>query len=509
MAPKRYFLETMGCQMNVLDSQLVSGQLRALGYEPTEHAKDADVVLINTCSVRGHAEEKVYSRLGELGRIKRRRPEMIIGVIGCMAERDGDNLLARCRHVDLLCGPGQLARLPALLAEVMEKHTRPAALAQSRSRALSAEQRSLALYDLEALDMARPIPRDGSVRQSYIRVQRGCDKFCTFCVVPFTRGPEVSRPPGNIVEEARRLADAGAKEITLLGQTVNSYAYPENGRTVRFAELLQRVHEVPGIERLRFVTSYPGDFTDDVLEAMRDLPRVCEYLHIPAQSGSNSVLRRMKRQYTVEEYVDLIDRARAIVPGLALAGDFIVGFSGETDAEFEQSVALMERVRYQNCFIFRYSPRPGTAADRTLSDDVPMEIKRQRNTRLLQVQDRISREDNARRIGQTVEVLVEGFSKAAIKAQEAEQSRGQEVGWRRSDQLTGRTRGDQIVVFGGPGSLIGRFVRVRITSATALTLHGNLVDREERRAGGDSSSRGAAFSAPDAEAVTRNSRLST
>ncbi len=479
MDTKRYvFLETMGCQMNVLDSQLVSGQLRALGYEPTGHAKDADVVLINTCSVRGHAEEKVYSRLGELERIKRRRPEMIIAVIGCMAERDGDGVLARCRHVDLLCGPGQLARLPALIAEVMEKHSRPAALAQSRSRTLSAEERSLALYDLEALDMARPIPRDGSARQSYIRVQRGCDKFWTCCVVPVTLGPEVSGATANIVEEARRLADDGAKEITLLGQTVNSYAYPENGRTVRFAELLQRVHEVPGIERLRFVTSYPGDFTDDVLEAMRDLPRVCEYLHIPAQSGSNSVLQRMKRRYTVEEYVDLIDRARAIVPGVALAGDFIVGFSGETDAEFEQSVALRERVRYQNCFIFRYSPRPGTAADRTLPDDVPMDVKRWRNTRLLQLQDRISREDNARRIGQTVEVLVEGFSKAAIRAQEAEQSRGHEVGWRRSDQLTGRTRGDQIVVFPGPASLIGRFVRVRITSATALTLHGNVVHTE-------------------------------
>jgi tRNA-2-methylthio-N6-dimethylallyladenosine synthase len=475
MTPKRYFLETMGCQMNVLDSELVAGQLRAQGYEPAGHARDADVVLINTCSVRGHAEDKVYSRLGELGRIKRRRPEIIIGVIGCMAERDGDNLLARCRHVDLLCGPGQLARIPALITEALEKHTRPVALAESQSRKLSPEERSLALYDLETLDVSRPIPQDGSVLQSYIRVQRGCDKFCTFCVVPFTRGPEVSRPPANIVEEARRLAGAGAREVTLLGQTVNSYAYQENGRTVRFAELLQRVHDVPGIERLRFVTSYPGDFTDDVLAAMRDLPNLCEYLHIPAQSGSNAVLQRMKRQYTIERYVDLIDRARALVPGIALAGDFIVGFSGETDAEFEQTVALMERVRYQNCFIFRYSPRPGTAADRKLPDDVAIDVKGRRNTRLLQVQDRISREDNARMVGQIVEVLVEGFSKAAIKAQEAEQTRGQEVGWRKSDQLTGRTRGDQVVVFDGPESLIGRLIKVQITAATALTLHGNVV----------------------------------
>lgn len=471
---RKLYMETFGCQMNVLDSELVAGQLRAQGFESVSHARDADVVLINTCSVRGHAEDKVYSRLGELARIKRRRPEMVIGVIGCMAERDGENILARCPHVDLLCGPNAIARVPALVAEVLGARGRPVALAQGPSRRLAPEERSLVLDDLEALDLARPLPQDGTAIQAYVRVQRGCDKFCTFCVVPFTRGPEVSRPPANIVEEVRRFAGAGVREITLLGQTVNSYAFRENGRVVRFAELLERVHEVPGVRRLRFVTSYPGDFTDDILAAMRDLPNVCEYLHIPAQSGSNPVLQRMKRQYSVEQYLDLIDRARATVPGISLAGDFIVGFSGETDEDFERTVALLERVRYKNCFIFKYSPRPGTAADRRLPDDVPAEVKRERNIRLLAVQDRISREDNARMIGREVEVLVEGFSAAAIKAQQAEQSRGQEVGWRRSDQLTGRTRGDQIVVFPGPESLIGRFVSVRITAATALTLHGEV-----------------------------------
>ncbi len=477
MSVRRYFLETMGCQMNVLDSELVAGQLRALGYEPAGHARDADVVLINTCSVRGHAEDKVYSRLGELGRLKRRRPEMVIGVIGCMAERDPDGLLDRCRQVDFLCGPSQIARIPALVQDVLDggpgRRPAPTALGQHPSRALPPEERSLALDSLEALDLSRGVSRGAGVLQSYVRVQRGCDKFCAFCIVPFTRGPEVSRPPGNIVEEAKRLAGAGAKEITLLGQTVNSYAYAENGRTVRFAELLERVHAIEGIERLRFVTSYPGDFSDDILHAMRDLPRVCEYLHIPAQSGSNAVLDRMKRQYTAEQYVDLIDRARAIVPGISLAGDFIVGFSGETDADFEKTVALTERVRYKNCFIFKYSPRPGTAADRRLPDDVPMKVKQQRNTRLLAVQERISREDNRGLVGRTVEVLVEGLSKAAIRAR---QGAGGESGWRQADQLTGRTRGDQIVVFSGPESLIGALAHVRITAATALTLHGEPID---------------------------------
>jgi len=473
---KSYYLETMGCQMNVLDSELVAGQLRRMGYVRTSRAAEADVVLLNTCSVRQHAEDKVWSRLGELRPLKRRRPDMVIGVIGCMAERDGENVLARCEHVDLVCGPGQLARIPDLIREVIEGRGRAAALALSRSRRLSPEERSLALDGLEELDLSRHLFGDHRPG-AYIRVQRGCDKFCTFCVVPFTRGPEVSRPPDHIVEEARRLAEAGAREVTLLGQTVNSYAYRENGRTVRLAELLERVHEVPGIERLRFVTSYPGDFTDDILVAMRDLPKVCEYLHIPAQSGADSVLRRMKRQYTVAEYVDLIDRARTIVPGIALAGDFIVGFPGETEDEFEQSLELLRRVRYKNVFVFKYSARPGTAADRHLPDDVPPTDKRRRNIRMLEAQREISLEEHKGMVGRTVEVLVEGFSKAAIRAQQAEQNRGHEVSWRRSDQLTGRTRGDQIVVFTGPASLIGSTVAVRITAATALTLHGDVVDK--------------------------------
>jgi tRNA-2-methylthio-N6-dimethylallyladenosine synthase len=335
-------------------------------------------------------------------------------------------------------------------------------------------QRALEYDSVEALDLARdPGPKD-SVLQSYIRVQRGCDKFCTFCVVPFTRGPERSRPAAQIVDEAKMLADRGAKEVTLLGQTVNSYVHQENGRAIRFSDLLARINEVAGLERLRFVTSYPGDFTDDVLEAMRDLPKVCEYLHIPAQSGSDAVLRRMRRQYTVGQYVDLIDRAREHVPGLALASDFIVGFCGETEEEHQGTIRLIERCRFKNIFVFKYSPRPGTVADKRGVDDIPESVKRRRNMELLDLQQRISVAANQVLVGSTVDVLVEGYSKAAQKAQDAEQTRGEEIGWGRSDQLVGRTRTDQIVVFPGVADHIGRFVSVRVTAATALTVHGTI-----------------------------------
>jgi tRNA-2-methylthio-N6-dimethylallyladenosine synthase len=295
-------------------------------------------------------------------------------------------------------------------------------------------------------------------------------------VVPFTRGKERSRPPQQIVDEARMLVDRGALEITLLGQTVNSYLHQDSGRTVRMSDLLARLNDIAGLERIRFVTSYPGDFTPDIFEAMRDLPKVCEYLHLPVQSGSNAVLRRMKRMYTVEQYRELIAQGREMVPGLAVATDFIVGFCGETEEEFEESLELMREIRFKNIFAFKYSPRPNTVADKSLPDDVPDAVKRARHLRMLQLQEELALPQNQAMIGQTVEVLVEGFSKAAIKAQEAEQSRGEEVGWRRSDQLVGRTRSDRIVVFDGMPSHIGRLVPVRITGATALTLFGEPVD---------------------------------
>ena len=472
MREPKFYIETMGCQMNVLDSELVAGQLRRLGFEAAGDLASADVVLINTCSVRGHAEEKAFSRIGQLKKPKQANPNMVVGVIGCMAERDPDGIVAKMPHVDLICGPGELHKIPAMIEEVRADRRRCIALTRSKSRRSSLLKRSLEHDSLEALDLSRDPPPDQPVHQAYLRVQRGCDKFCTFCVVPFTRGPERCRPPRQIIDEAKMLVDRGVKEITLLGQTVNSYLYEENGSPVRFADLLERVEAVPGLERLRFVTNYPGDFTDDVFEAMRDLPGVCEYLHLPVQSGSDAVLERMRRRYTVARFDELVQRAYERVPGITLASDFVVGFCGETEQEFAETVALVERSRFKNVFVFKYSERPGTAADKRMADDVPDQVKRRRNGELLAVQERISLELNRRLIGRTVEVLVEGYSKAALKAQEAQQSHTGEVGWRRSDQFVGRTRGDRIVVFPGGPQLIGRLTPIRITGATALTLFG-------------------------------------
>ncbi len=474
MGDKTLYIETMGCAMNVLDSELVVGQLRAAGYTLTDDMKTADVVLFSTCSVRQHAEDKVLSRLGALKKRKLHNPEMIVGVIGCMAERDPDGLVRHAPHVDLICGPGELNKIPAMIKDVRETRSRAIALSQDLSRHSTPLQRALEYDSVEALDLSRAMGMQGNPVQAYIRVQRGCDKFCTFCIVPFTRGAERSRPVRQIVDEAKMLVDRGTVEITLLGQTVNSYVNQENGRRVRFSDLLARLDGVDGLERIRFVTSYPGDFGDDIFQAMRDLPKVCEYLHLPAQSGSDAVLKRMRRQYTAGQYVDLVQRARDYVRGITLACDFIVGFCGETEQEFAHSVALIERIRFKNIFVFKYSQRPSTVATKR-ADDIPDPVKRRRNIQLLNLQERISMEENRRLIGRTVQVLVEGYSKRALKAQEAEQSRGQEVADEQSDQLVGRTRTDRIVVFPGDIGLAGRLINVRIKAATALTLPGETV----------------------------------
>lgn len=494
MSGGRYFLETFGCQMNVLDSQLVEGQLRARGLTPVTRTHEADVVLFNTCSVRQHAEDKVLSRLGELKRIKRQRPEVVIGVIGCMAEREKEGIFARAPHVDLLCGPGELNRLPALLDEVWRRHERVTALAGSLSRRTEVLARALEYDSLEALDLSRAstLGSPESVLQSYIRVQRGCDKFCTYCVVPFTRGPERSRPPQHIVDEARMLAERGCREITLLGQTVNSYVHQEDGRAVPFARLLERVHAVEGIDRIRFVTSFPADWDEDIFRVMRDCPRIMPYLHIPAQSGSDRILKAMKRGYTVAEYCRLMDAARRYVPHIALAGDFIVGFCGETDDDFRRTVDLVRRVEYKSLFVFKYSPRPGTKADRNQADDVPAEVKQRRNHELLAVQADIGLRHRRRFVGRTVEVLVEGLSKIGARdrstspagfVQESEQDRGGEARTGHATdrtclsahaQLVGRTPGDLICVFDAPQAYIGALVKIYVERATSLTLFGRI-----------------------------------
>jgi tRNA-2-methylthio-N6-dimethylallyladenosine synthase len=477
---RKLYLETFGCQMNVLDSELVLGQLHAQGYESVDTREQADVIIYNTCSVREHAEQKVWSRLGELAERKRGEPDLIIGVIGCLAERDGENLLKRHPCVDILCGPGELDKLPGLVhnAAIQAGEKQIALMGAAGSRRSS----TLAAAEdhLEMLDLSRSIsPADVSA-QAYVRITRGCNKFCTYCVVPYTRGPEVHRPPNNIIEEVRKLADAGAREVTLLGQTINHYAYDHgDGRVTTFADLLYQVHEaVPQLPRLRFVTSFPRDFTNEALDAMRDCPRICRYLHVPAQHGSDRILRLMNRGYTTGQYREFLARARERMPDICLASDFIVGFPTETDADFAQTIELLRECRFKNSFIFKYSPRPGTTAMDRFEDDVPEPLKKKRNNELLAAQQEICDRENRNMIGRDVQIIVEGQSKLTARKKLG----NVELGWEKHGgngthiQLVGRTRGDQVVVFDGEKSLIGRILDVKIMDARSLTLFGAVMN---------------------------------
>lgn len=552
MPQKTVYLETFGCQMNELDSELVAGSLGALGYTFTRDAKDADIVLYNTCSVRERAEQKVWSRLGDMRTAKFDKPELVVGVLGCMAERDGKDLIARMPVVDIMCGPAELDKLPELLDNAVRTKSSLAQddpdVARRRSAkqvALqgSASRRSSTLAaagdSLESLDLGRmvsPIDTDGR-RSAYVRITRGCNKFCTYCVVPHTRGAEIHRPPQHIIDEIKALADTGIIEITLLGQTVNHYRYehdaavtldgvlqPQKGRTYKgshhrdafagantttFADLLYRIHEeVPAIQRLRFVTSYPRDFGNDVLEVIRDCPRICRYIHVPAQTGSNRMLKMMNRGYTIEEYNEFIDRVREhldqpeIGRPLMLSGDIIVGFPTESDEDHELTKQMLVRSRYKNCFIFKYSPRPGTVAYDKIPDDIPDAIKRVRNNELLAMQTEISDSIAQEQIGREFDVFVEGLSRREHKKRGTDIKPGSgmvgitingaaskapvavldETPVGETVQLSGRTDGDLIVFFDvpsdgekKPSDFIGQMVRAKITAADRLNLNGELI----------------------------------
>ena len=466
----KLYIETVGCQMNELDSELVVASLRKEGYELATSAREADTILFNTCSVRQHAEDKIYSALGRLKNAKRENPNKVIGVLGCMAQKDQGLIFKRAPYVDLVVGPGQLHQVPALVRELRSQgavRTQRMEVSLGRKDGSKAQiERSHESFDPLRDPAMRPTPY-----QAYVRIMIGCDKFCTYCIVPSVRGPEQSRPPAAILAESRQLAGEGCREITLLGQTVNSYRYREGDRTWRLSDLLASLHEIQGIERIKFVTNYPKDMTNDLLAAVRDLPKVSKYLHVPVQSGSNAVLQRMKRGYTVEEYRDVLARTREWIPGVAVTSDFIVGFCGETDEDFGLTVDVVRESRFKNSFIFKYSERPGTKGADLYADDVPDEVKRARNNELLALQNQISEEDNQAFIGQTVQVLVEGPSKAAEKRSDTRHPTSDAL------QLTGRTHCDRIVVFDGNRRQIGQLISVVVYDANAHTLFGEVLTR--------------------------------
>jgi tRNA-2-methylthio-N6-dimethylallyladenosine synthase len=463
--PKRLWIETVGCQMNVLDSELVVAALRRQGWDlATSHA-EADAVFYNTCSVRQHAEDKIYSALGRIRLEKAKRPGLVVGVLGCMAQKDRELVRKRAPWVDLVVGPGQLHQVPALVADVLAGGGPRIEVSLDRKGASrEAIARSFESYDPDRDPAMRPTPF-----QAFIRTQTGCDKFCAFCVVPHVRGPEQARSPDTILAEARKLVAEGCREVTLIGQTVNSYRWTSGGTTHRLSDLLARLDAVEGLDRIKFVTNYPRDMTTDLIAAVRDLPKVCHYLHVPAQHGSDAVLARMKRGYTIGEYMEMLGRVREALPQAAVTSDFIVGFCGETDAEFATTLELVRTAGFKNSFIFKYSPRPGTKAHERLPDDVPEEVKKERNRLLLEAQEEVSLAGNLRFVGTRQRVLVEGLSTR-------DEKQGVDPGPDGVAQLSGRTMCDRIVVFDAPTRLVGRLVDVDILSAGAWSLAAVVAD---------------------------------
>jgi tRNA-2-methylthio-N6-dimethylallyladenosine synthase len=427
---------TYGCQMNEYDSERVAGLLREHRYELTENAADADLILVNTCAIREKAEDKVFSKLGELRALKIERPELVLGVMGCMAQLQQGVVQKRAPYVDLVFGSPAVARVGELVERVR------------RDRRPLMDTAEAPLVKITAR------PPSASRLKAYVTVMEGCEKHCTFCVVPRTRGRERSHPPEAIVAEVRGLVADGCREVTLLGQTVNAYGRDLTPST-DLAELFQRVNDVDGLARIRFTTSNPYNLTPKLIAAMRDVPKVCEWFHLPLQSGSDRVLQRMNRGYTRAEYLDLVAALRDAVPEVALSTDLIVGFPGETETDFAATLEMVERVQYDNVFAFRYSRRPGTPAA-AMDEQITEDEKARRNARLLAVVDRVTAARSARLAGQEVEVLVDGISK------------------RNPGELTGRTRCNRVVNFAGGGTTVGDVVTVRVTGVMPHSLRATL-----------------------------------
>ena len=453
---RTYHLESYGCQMNKLDSELVESRLIEAGYTKASDETAADVVLLNTCSVRQHAEDKVWSRLGKLRQRKRTRPEMVVGVLGCMAEEHKLEMQARMPHIDLVVGTSAFGDVDAKVEAAVTRNAELLAeIGPPKHKKDVFGARVLAVGEGVSGDV---IHRDVRVRphrsQAYVSVMRGCNMPCTYCIVPSTRGDEISRPIAAIVEETQRLVDDGVSEVTLLGQTVNAYGR-DLGKGITLAALLRALSEIAGLKRLAFITSHPNFLSAELTEAMASLPKMSRYLHLPAQSGSNRVLKAMRRGYTVERYLDRMEKLLEKAPDVELHSDFIVGYPGETVADFDATVAFMERVRFAQSYIFKYSPRPGTVAAHELVDDVSEEEKARRNQVLLALQEIHSVERNERFQGTVQEVLVEGVS------------------LRNDARMTGRTAHHRLVHFDGiDQSLVGTYVSVRIHEVLAHSLLG-------------------------------------
>ncbi len=429
---KTYWVETYGCQMNVSDSELMEGVLASGGFTQVESPDEADVILVNTCAIREHAEQRVLGRVAELNRVKKMRPSTLIGVCGCMAQRLGTKLIERAEHVDMVIGPDSYRALPTLIEQA------------SRSGAVVDVELD-ASENYEGLELRRK-----SQVSAWIPIQRGCNYRCTFCIVPYTRGPEKNREPAAILREIEGLVDDGITEFTLLGQTVNSYRHGDWD----FARLLRAVARTPGVRRVRFTSPHPNDLGADVVAVMAEEAAVCPQLHLPVQSGSDRVLKRMARRYSREEYLAKVELLRRAIPDIALSTDIIVGFPGETEADFEDTLELVRTVRYDDAFTFKYSPRDGTPSTRMRDDwAVPARVAQDRLERLIDLVRRIAHEKNLAEVGRTVEVLVERRA-------------------RRGNLLQSRTATNKVVLFSGRDSWIGRYLRVALTGTTGATFTG-------------------------------------
>ncbi len=466
MNDPRYHLTSYGCQMNKLDSELVETRLQQRGYVPAAAEDEADVVLINTCSVRQHAEDRVWSKLGKLRVRKRGEPGLVVGVLGCMAQEHKQYMLSRMPHVDLVVGPSAFGDIDDT---VERARARNAELALERAPAKTRHDvRGAGMLSVDEGVSGDRITRNVKVRphksQAYMSIMRGCNMPCTYCIVPTTRGDEVSRPIADLVDEANRLCDDGATEITLLGQTVNAYGRDLKGQDANLARLLRALHEIPALRRLAFITSHPNFLSPELIDAMAELPKVARFLHLPAQSGSNKVLKAMRRGYTVERYRKRIEQLWSKAPDIELHSDWIVGYPGETAADFDETVAFCREVGFAQSYVFKYSPRPGTFSSE-VDDDVPQAEKERRNQVLLQTQEELSGAKNRALVGQTVEVLVEGASKVL-------------------GRMTGRTSQHRLVHFASEDrGLVGQYAPVRVTEALAHSCVGELLAHDAAEAG--------------------------